>query len=159
VSHGDRKRCSTCGEEKPLDQFNRLTRSKDGRQYNCRACNAAYHYENWDRHMDQIRSRKKRMIADAQRRLLEYLSTHPCVDCGQSDVEVLEFDHQRDKTHNVSYLVRSGHSWSRIAEEIDKCEVRCANCHRRRTARQQGSYRVRDAGVGRPGLEPGTTTA
>lgn len=36
------KRCTKCGEKKPLDQFNRNKRTPDGLQYHCRACKAAY---------------------------------------------------------------------------------------------------------------------
>jgi hypothetical protein len=31
----------------------------------------------------------------------------------------------------VSHLVTSGYGWERIMEEIDKCIVSCANCHRK----------------------------
>ena len=93
--------------------------------------------------MEQIRARKQREIAVARRNLISHLRAHPCVDCGEADIEVLEFDHQRDKTHNVGYLVHGGYGWRRVKEEIDKCEVVCANCHRRRTLRQQNSYRLR----------------
>ena len=66
---------------------------------------------------------------------LEYLLSHPCVDCGEKDPVVLEFDHVRGvKEWNVSLLVRSNSSWKRVLEEIEKCEVVCANCHKRRTA-------------------------
>jgi hypothetical protein len=40
----------------------------------------------------------------------------------------------------VSALVNGKYSWSKILEEIEKCDVRCANCHRRRTAKQLGWY-------------------
>src|SRR5947207_12409534 len=86
------KRCSTCKEFKPLDDFNVRTTARDGRQWSCRACNAAYHRANWDRHMSQIRARRKRVWAENCERLLAYLATHPCVDCGETDVVVLEFD-------------------------------------------------------------------
>jgi 5-methylcytosine-specific restriction endonuclease McrA len=69
----------------------------------------------------------------------EFLSRHPCVDCGESDPIVLEFDHVRgDKKYDVSFIVVQGMSIAKLEEEIAKCEVVCANCHRRRTARRQG---------------------
>lgn len=160
------KTCCTCKEVKPLTAFNRLSKAKDGRQPSCRDCHREYHREHWDEHMAQIRRRKRREVETAQVRLLEYLSTHPCADCGEDDVVVLEFDHLRDKAASVGALVSGGYRWSRIMEEIKKCEVVCANCHRRRTFTRANSYRIRlasesgsDPGVGRPGLEPGTTTA
>jgi hypothetical protein len=78
-------------------------------------------------------------LAENQRRLRAYLREHPCTDCGEPDIVVLEFDHLRDKTANVSQLVRHA-SWARVLEEIAKCEVACANCHRRRTARRAGYH-------------------
>ncbi len=73
--------------------------------------------------------------------LLEFFESHPCVDCGEADPVVLEFDHLRDKAFNIgpafSYL-----RWQTIVDEMEKCEVVCANCHRRRTARRRGSLRA-----------------
>jgi len=61
----------------------------------------------------------------------QYLSTHPCVDCGNNNPIVLEFDHiYGTKKHNISDLTRSAYSLETIQAEIDKCQVRCANCHR-----------------------------
>lgn len=71
-------------------------------------------------------------------RLIKYYATHPCVDCGESDPVVLHFDHVRGtKIHNVSRMVRT-HNWRKVAAEIAKCEVRCANCHTRITAKRAG---------------------
>ena len=71
--------------------------------------------------------------------ITEYLRQHRCVDCGESDLRVLEFDHVRGKKErNISNLVREGWAWQRIASEIAKCDVRCANCHRRKTVEQFG---------------------
>jgi L-lysine 2,3-aminomutase len=70
----------------------------------------------------------------------QYLLEHPCVDCGNDDPVVLEFDHLRDKTYDISRLM-SGWPWSTILAEIEKCEVVCANCHRRRTYARAGSAR------------------
>jgi hypothetical protein len=72
-------------------------------------------------------------------RLLAYLLSHPCVDCGEKDPVVLEFDHidPTKKRYEVGYLVGRRSSWKQIQEEISLCDVVCANCHKRRTAKQQ----------------------
>jgi hypothetical protein len=136
------KRCCTCKQIKPLTEFNLLRKAKDGRQHSCRECNKAYHYANWDRHMAQIKARTKRLREEARAFVVEYLRAHPCVDCGETDIVVLEFDHLRDKRANVSYLIQTAEI-RRIKEEIDKCEVVCANCHRRRTSQRGGWYKSR----------------
>lgn len=86
---------------------------------------------------DKIKRRAKLHTAKARRRNWEfvkgYLSSHPCVDCGEGDIVVLEFDHVRgEKRDDISGMVRDC-SLSSIKAEIEKCEVRCANCHRRQT--------------------------
>lgn len=57
-----------------------------------------------------------------------------CVDCGQSyPPYVMDFDHVRgEKVADVNHL-RNRSSWQRLAEEIAKCDLVCANCHRERT--------------------------
>lgn len=75
-----------------------------------------------------------------RRNILDYLLKHPCVDCGETDLVVLDFDHLRDKTMNVAKMVNRSTSWATILKEIDKCEVVCSNCHRRRTAARHGSW-------------------
>ena len=63
-----------------------------------------------------------------------HLSNNPCVDCGNNNIVVLEFDHVRgEKKYNVSDMCRGGYSLATIQKEIDKCDVRCANCHRQIT--------------------------
>ena len=72
----------------------------------------------------------------------EYLSCHPCVDCGESDPVVLEFDHVRGtKRQSVSTAAGEGWSLSKLAKEIAKGDIRCANCHRRKTAKELGYHR------------------
>src|SRR5437588_11647825 len=80
-------------------------------------------------------------------RIDEYLRAHPCVDCGESNLNVLDFDHLRDKTDDVANMVAAGRPWSEIECEIAKCEICCANCHARRTAQRIGGYKI-----ARPGL-------
>ena len=68
----------------------------------------------------------------AKWRLSQLIKLHSgCVDCGYKEHAVaLQFDHiGDDKKMNVSDMIRSDYSWVTILQEIDKCEVRCANCH------------------------------
>lgn len=71
----------------------------------------------------------------------DHLLEHPCVDCGNSNIAVLEFDHLRDKKYGISRMYRDGMAITRIQEEIDKCDVVCANCHRIRTYSRSDSWR------------------
>lgn len=60
-----------------------------------------------------------------------YLKNHACIDCGNTDVRVLEFDHVRGiKEGNICHSVRNAWSIERLKTEIEKCEIRCCNCHR-----------------------------
>ena len=69
-----------------------------------------------------------------------YLLEHPCVDCKESDLVVLEFDHVRGvKKRDVMGLLNC--SLETIKTEIAKCDVVCANCHTKRTAQRLNGYR------------------
>jgi hypothetical protein len=142
----ERRRCGRCGEEKPIDDFNWRRRARGQRDSMCRPCRAAYKHEHYranrKAYVTQARERKRALALERTRFLLEYFAEHPCVDCGETDPVVLEFDHLRDKAFDVGQSLPY-RAWSAILEEIAKCEVVCANCHRRRTARRAGHLRLR----------------
>ena len=74
----------------------------------------------------------------------DFLACSTCSDCPENDPIVLEFDHVRGtKLQNITDMIGSN-SIESIQEEIDKCEVRCANCHKRKTAKQLGFYSYLD---------------
>jgi hypothetical protein len=143
----ENKKCYTCEKTLPLTEFNKNKRRYDGLQTHCRKCqrekSRKYYAANKPKMVRQINECKEARKEVNRERLYEYFLSHPCVDCGESDPRVLEFDHQRDKTATISSLLCSGYGWERIVEEIDKCEVRCANCHRRKTAIDFGYYKHR----------------
>jgi hypothetical protein len=137
------KRCSRCKEMKALHEFQRTRARRDGVQTYCRVCKRLIDREHYARTMPLKRSlvmaRKRSRKQHNARRVREYLRTHPCVDCGEIDDRVLEFDHVRGtKRYEVSAMVSWG--WAVIQREIAKCDVRCANCHRRKTASDRGWY-------------------
>jgi hypothetical protein len=124
-------------EVKPLDAFPPVRRGEPTLQSWCRDCFAVYGREYYRTKRDVQKARLLRSVpatrAENRRRIIEYLATHPCVDCGEADIVVLEFDHLGDKVADVSAYASGGRTWARILAEIEKCEVRCANCHRRKT--------------------------
>jgi hypothetical protein len=139
------KQCSICKEEKSLDLFNKNKTKKDGYQTMCKPCSQArsrkYYKDNHDKQLKEVYKRKRKVVKEHRHFLFDFYKNNPCVDCGETDPIVLELDHQRDKVMEVSRMVNNGWSKNKVLDEIAKCEVRCANCHRRKTAKDQGWYK------------------
>lgn len=129
--------CTSCGEHRPPDDF-------PARGRTCLICRRAYgrrHYEKNRRYyVVKAKVRRALVIAEVRAWIAQYLRSHPCLDCGERDVRTLEFDHRdrSSKTAAVAVLARGGYSLQRVRAEIDRCDVRCANCHRIRTHAQRG---------------------
>ena len=138
------KRCCTCHLVLPVTEFNRRAAAVDGLQSRCRACSRSWYVNNRDAHISNVARRNAAYRAVLADLLAAYLGDHPCcVDCGETDIRCLEFDH-RDraaKTANVSALQYQSRSWTVLLREIEKCDVRCANCHRRKTLAEVNSWR------------------
>jgi hypothetical protein len=142
---GVTKRCCTCGQERPLSDFNRRASSEDGLQFRCRACSREWYERNKIAHVQNVVRRNRGFRVQLTALIGDYLLGHPCVDCGEADIRCLEFDHRdrSTKKDNVARMMASALPWHFILEEIAKCDVRCANCHRRRTTEQFNSWRHR----------------
>lgn len=137
------KRCPKCEFWKPPSDFNRAANRRDGLQVYCRDCQRGVDkafYDANDHRKEKIRGTRTAAKEAAQDYVLAYLMSHPCIDCGEDDIVVLDFDHLDGKSHNVSDMVRRGFKLATIQAEIDKCEVRCANDHRRMTAKRHGGW-------------------
>lgn len=147
----NQRRCGRCGLGKSLDEFSIRYRATGERQPWCRTCMAEYkrdwYVRNRDHQLERVRTNHEQTRRDNQDRAWDYLGQHPCVDCGEPDPVVLQFDHLGDKRRDVSYMLLSGFTWANIQNEIAKCEVRCGNCHRRKTARELGLYERKRAFV------------
>lgn len=137
------KFCYGCSEELPIGEFGPSRGRSDGLQSRCRPCKRVYD-KNWTANLSvekrKFRNKQKQILQRSKLQfIVDYLRVHPCVDCGESDPVVLEFDHCRGiKLFEISQGTRR--SLSSLKAEIKKCKVRCANCHRRKTAKQQKWY-------------------
>ena len=133
--------CFKCKQKKPVSEFHKDRWKPDGIQSNCKICR-----RDSNRRSYRNNPKKQYLINKGQRQrnrvlIMDYLATHPCVDCGEGNPVVLEFDHLRDKELAITEMINRPHSWQAIQAEIGKCEVRCANCHRIKTAKQFNWYR------------------
>lgn len=135
------RECARCKQLKSEEEFNFKNKSKGIKQYECKNCSRHYlrsHYaKNRKYYLDKAYKRNLRIRKEIRSYVWLYLSKNPCVDCGEADPVVLEFDHIADKTENVSMMNRN-YNLSKVKSEIEKCKVRCANCHRRKTALELG---------------------
>jgi len=121
--------------------------------------------ENYRNNREVYYSRNKRCKEKRRIALLRYLMDHPCVDCGETDPVLLDFDHRdrKEKAGNISEMHHHGTAWESITTEIKKCEVRCVKCHRKKTAQENGWQEVvnkffrtyRDEKAAPPGLAMG----
>jgi hypothetical protein len=134
------KHCKKCGRVWPLSEFQIRSVEKGTYRNTCKECrrdyDRAYYRKNSDKYKTYRRRNQPRYRYENRQKLHDYLADKKCVDCGESDRVVLELDHVHGpKDYNIGTMV-SMYCWARILQEIEKCEVRCANCHRRKTARQ-----------------------
>ncbi len=94
-----------------------------------RAYSRGYYAE----HKEDRQAYAKRRRLVLRTALRWYKQTKGCVDCSETDPLVLDFDHvQGDKRFEIASGIH-GLVLSTTWAEIQKCEVVCANCHRRRT--------------------------
>jgi ABC-type nickel/cobalt efflux system permease component RcnA len=142
------KRCARCQTEKSVGDFNRSPKNKDGRHSYCRACQKAHYRDNAARHKSNVRRTSKARRQQALDAVMVRFS-EGCVDCGSTDIRVLEFDHVRGtKVASVGSMVRRGRALAVIQGEMAKCDVRCRNCHaivtiERRTSSWHDAYMMR----------------
>jgi len=141
-----RKACTKCNKTKPVSEYNYRNKSKGTYQSHCRKCSKAYlktHYrKNTQYYREKAKYHTRRYEQIARRTIYEIKLGNPCVKCGESDPRVLDFDHinSQEKSHNVANMVKSGHSVKSIMKEVEKCQILCANCHRRKTSEHFSYY-------------------
>jgi len=130
------KICGTCKKTKSLEEFALKDKQKGKYQSYCRDCQRVYRQKHYQ-------SNKKKYIVKAaiwrakhREEFYQWLLQQNCLDCGNSDIRVLEFDHVRgEKEKDIARLIGNV-SFTVLKKELDKCDIVCANCHRIRTAIQ-----------------------
>jgi|TARA_R100000278_G_C5410870_1_gene143022 hypothetical protein len=107
------------------------------------AAAAAKHYkENKKKIISRSSARNKRQKKKNKEFVYRVKRRYNCVDCGESNPIVLEFDHVRgEKKKAIADMVVNYYSIKTIKEEMRKCEIRCANCHRIKTSERKNKLK------------------
>jgi hypothetical protein len=145
---GDERRsmltCNTCGRSGLSESdFGFRNKQKQKRHSYCRECQnvrtRAHYRANREKYFAKNRAQLARLNA-----MLNDLKRQPCADCGQTFHPcVMDYDHRpgSQKLGEVSRMARTRKvGLARTLEEIAKCDLVCANCHRIRTHKRTGKH-------------------
>lgn len=130
------KLCPRCREVKPLSEFSKNPRRKDGVHSLCKACRRLYDHERYERlHGREIAYAPMRSERGRGAWLRELKDGRPCADCGRVfPPQVMQWDH-RPGSEKLFEISTGYGRWTReaILAEIAKCDLVCTNCHIIRT--------------------------
>lgn len=133
--------CRTCEKELEPASFSVKNKNTGLLNTRCKKCVAenskSWYSENKEAHIKNVKQNKIVYAQQIRSFIWGYLKDNPCVDCGEADPIVLELDHRQEKNFNLADAI-DHYGLKRVAKEVSLCDVRCANCHRRKTAKQFG---------------------
>ena len=111
------KQCTKCGKILPITQFNWRNKAKGTRRSECKYCHSEY--------MKQKYQEKKNIVQEIK-------SSCSCAKCGQTRGYVLDFHHinPNEKSDSIARLTSNNSKLDKVYDEMKKCIVLCANCHR-----------------------------
>lgn len=122
------KQCVSCLQWKDETAFNWRYKALGIRHGTCQACQQGCGDDHSQKHRDPG---LERISGSAREYVYNYLLTHPCTTCGESDPKVLEFHYVGGKGWITSSIIGGGNSLVALQAEIAQCIVLCANCHRK----------------------------
>lgn len=134
-----KKDCEFKGQPQTIENFHKNKSKIDGLNPNCGNCRSKYSKEIWYPKNKQIQIKraiktKFNRVHNLGKEINKIKLNRGCFDCGYNKHSIaLDFDHIGDKKLAISAMVSRGWALESILQEINKCEVRCANCHRIKT--------------------------
>lgn len=111
----DTKKCSKCGRELPLTEY--YSRGNGKLRSECKQCHKNYVKNKYNERKEMVNKIK---------------GNQGCAKCGESREYMLDFHHKDPsiKDDNIARITSNNNKMENIQQEIDKCIVLCANCHR-----------------------------
>lgn len=129
--------CNKCKIEKPIAEFSWKLKARGIRLASCKACHSAYtkrwYKRNKKRQVANAAKNNRRYRKEKRAKFFLWLAERECVVCKESDMRVLEMHHRdpKEKEFTPLRMIERGWAWSKIILELEKCDVLCANCHKR----------------------------
>lgn len=127
------KQCTKCGEGKPVAQFSWKNKRLNILHSRCKSCSKIERDDYYEVNKNYFNEKNKKNRALNKKWFDEYKKELKCKVCNESETCCLDFHHKDgdEKTNIISDMCYSTYSKKRIMEEINKCDVLCANCHRK----------------------------
>lgn len=136
------KKCGRCKIDYSEDNFYKDSHKKDGLSWDCKRCSSEKHKKyrsnsnvpkqcskQWkEKNIHKTIEYNKQLYNKVKLFQQTYLKRNPC-DCGVSDLECLDYHHIDQKT--LEKRIPAIHTFNKSIEEMIKCIVVCANCHRK----------------------------
>lgn len=127
------KTCCICKIEKPIEEFSWKNNKEGTYSKECKKC----HKEIRDRYYINNCEKEKAGTAKRKKEIKDWFKNYKqslkCNRCPEDHISTLDFHHRDSSKKDISISVAISNGWSikRILKEIEKCEVLCANCHRK----------------------------
>ena len=134
------KQCTKCGETKPLGDFHRCKREKDGRQFSCKACKRAAYEANRERELARVsnhyRQNRERILVYAHQYRLDNLEKIQSYQrqYRKDNIERVKEKDRRYRVENRERLAAGRKQWALRNPDKER--------QYRRTHRQGDAYRV-----------------
>jgi len=82
---------------------------------------------------NRVHNRKLRKLRrqEIKNWFTNYKKNLACEICGEKHPATIDFHHKSNKDNEVTQMVHWGYAFENIKKEIAKCQVLCANCHRK----------------------------
>lgn len=126
------KRCTKCGDEKTLDDFPWKSKTNNIKNNMCKVCYREYgnkYYKQVDREKQINRATANvKKVVDQYR---DWKSQQHCLVCGEDSPECLDLHHLDPSVKDLNPSAAKFYGRKKLNEEIKKCVIVCANCHRK----------------------------
>lgn len=132
------KQCTKCLKTLSTASFSWKNKAKKILSPVCKSCQKIYRDNHYLSKRESYIKKAKTWRETEKIRFYNWLQKKSCVDCGNNDFRVLEFDHLEDKDYTIATKIGTV-KLETLLLEINKCDIVCANCHRIRTA-ERGKY-------------------
>ena len=92
-----------------------------------------YRREWYKKNKESEKKHVKRRKLEIKKWFKNYKKSLFCKKCSEKHPATLDFHHKskNEKEREIGFMVNDGYSIKKIKQEIKKCEVLCANCHRK----------------------------